>query len=106
MGAENQMHYASDITRTFPVNHTFSSRQKEIYQIVLDTLKKSTAQIRPGEEFKELHLGAAAIITDGLKDLGLLKGDTQEIVDKGAHTLLFSHGMGHMLGLTGNDRDG
>lgn len=106
MGAENQMHYASDITRTTPVNRTFTTRQKEIYQIVLNTLKESTRKISPGVKFKEVHLSAAAIITDGLKDLGLLKGDTAEIVEKGAHALFFPHGLGHMLGLDVHDMEG
>lgn len=106
MGAENQMHYASDITRTFPVNHTFTSRQKEIYQIVLDTLNKSTASIRPGIEFKEVHFRASANITEGLKSIGLLQGDTEEIVNKGAHALFFPHGLGHMLGLDVHDMEG
>lgn len=106
MGAENAMHYASDITRTTPVNRVFNTQQRAIYEIVLDTLKRTTEMVRPGVEFKEIHLSAAKIITEGLKGLGLLTGDTEEIVEKGAHALFFPHGLGHMLGLDVHDMEG
>lgn len=104
-GAETAMHYASDFTRTTPVNGKFTQKQKEIYQIVLDTNNSVTNLIKPNVTYKEIHLHAATIITQGLKDLGLMKGDVQEAVKAGAHALFFPHGLGHMMGLDVHDME-
>jgi Xaa-Pro aminopeptidase len=104
-GAENFMHYASDITRTFPVSGKFTIQQREIYEIVLNAQKETINSIKPGEKNKDIHLKAATIITDGLKDLGLMRGDTSEAVKKGAHALFFPHGLGHMMGLDVHDME-
>lgn len=106
MAAENAMHYASDITRTFPVNRQFNTQQRSIYEIVLNCLKNSTDRIRPGIQFKDVHLYAARDMTQGLIDLGLMKGDPDEIVAEGAHALFFPHGLGHMVGLDVHDMEG
>lgn len=106
MGAENAMHYASDITRTFPVNRKFTSQQKDIYEIVLRTLDNSIERLRPGIQFKDVHLQAAKDITQGLIDLGLMRGNVDDIVEAGAHALFFPHGLGHMLGLDVHDMEG
>lgn len=105
-GAETAAHYAGDITRTFPVNKTFSTRQKEIYKIVLDTEVACIEALKPGITYKEVHLFAARMITEGLKALGLMKGDTEEAVRQGAHALFFPHGLGHMLGMDVHDMEG
>jgi len=105
-GSETAMCYASDITRTFPVGGKFSTRQKEIYEIVLAANKHAIDYSAPGVTNKELHLGAAKVIAGGLKDLGLLKGDLDEIVSSGAHALFFPHGLGHMMGLDVHDMEG
>lgn len=104
-GAETAMHYASDFTRTTPVNGKFTQKQKEIYQIVLDANNSVTNLIKPNVTYKELHLHAATVITQGLKDLGLMKGDVQEAVKAGAHALFFPHGLGHMMGLDVHDME-
>lgn len=104
-GAETAMHYASDFTRTTPVNGKFTQKQKEIYQIVLDANNSVTNLIKPNVTYKELHLHAATIIAQGLKDLGLMKGDVQEAVKAGAHALFFPHGLGHMMGLDVHDME-
>jgi len=104
-GAENSMHYASDITRTFPVTGKFSSQQKDIYKIVLKAQIESIEAIKPGVKNKDIHLKAATIIADGLKELGLMKGDIQEAVKMGAHALFFPHGLGHMMGLDVHDME-
>ncbi len=104
-GAETSMGYASDITRTFPVGGKFSSRQKDIYNIVLEANMTSIRNTRPGIRNLELHLGAAKIIAGGLKDLGILKGNVEDIVAAGAHALFFPHGLGHMLGLDVHDME-
>lgn len=106
MGVENAMHYASDITRSFPVNRKFTPQQKAIYEIVLSTLKNSIDRVRPGIQFKDVHLYAAKDIAQGLVDLGLMKGDVDDIVQEGAHALFFPHGLGHMLGLDVHDMEG
>jgi len=105
-GAETTMHYASDITRTVPVGGKFNQRQKEIYEIVLDTILTTTNAIKPGVYYKDIHLLAAKTIASGLINLGLMKGDADEIVSQGAHALFFPHGLGHMLGLDVHDMEG
>ncbi len=105
-GCESELHYASDITRTVPVGGKFSQRQKEIYEIVLTANMEATKAVRPGVPFKEVHLLAAKEVTKGLKALGLIKGNVEEAVSKGVHTLFFPHGLGHPLGLDVHDLEG
>ncbi len=105
-GAETSMCYASDITRTFPVGGKFSSRQKDIYNIVLKANTDTIPESIPGRTYREVHLMAAKIIASGLKDLGIMKGDMDEAVAAGAHALFFPHGLGHMLGLDVHDMEG
>lgn len=104
-GAATSMQYAGDITRTFPVAAAFSAQQKEIYQIVLDAEMSSINKLRPGIPYREVHLGAAKIITQGLQALGIMKGDADQAVEAGAHALFFPHGLGHMLGLDVHDME-
>jgi len=105
-GTESELCYASDITRTFPVGGKFSARQKDIYNIVLKANVETIKASLPGKSYREVHLQAARIITSGLKDLGLMKGDVDEAVASGAHALFFPHGLGHMLGLDVHDMEG
>ncbi len=105
MGAASAMQYAADITRTFPVNGKFSSQQKDIYQIVLNAQLAAIDLLRPGIKHLEAHLKASKVITEGLKSLNILKGDTEEIVALGAHALFFPHGLGHMIGLDVHDME-
>ncbi len=105
-GCESALHYASDITRTVPVGGKFNQRQKEIYEIVLKANMDTIKAIKPGIYYKEIHLLAAKTIASGLKELGLMKGNIEEAVAKGAHALFFQHGLGHMLGLDVHDMEG
>ncbi len=105
-GAETTMHYSSDITRTTPVGGKFSQRQKEVYEIVLEANMKAIEAIRPGVEYREIHFLAAKILTTGLKNLGLIKGDVDAAVAAGAHTLFQPHGLGHMMGIDVHDMEG
>ena len=105
-GAESPLHYASDITRTIPVSGKFSQKQKEIYFIVLNAQEKAIEAVKPGVEFREIHLLACRELASGLKDLGLMKGDIEQAVQAGAHTLFFQCGLGHMLGLDVHDMEG
>ena len=104
-GAESGMHYAGDITRTFPVSKTFTTKQKEIYQIVLDTENAAIQSLKPGVTYKEIHLNAAKQMAEGLKALGIMKGDMDEAVQQGAHGLFFPHGLGHQIGLDVHDME-
>jgi len=104
-GAESGMHYATDITRTYPVGGKFSKSQKEIYDIVLKSQLESIAIIKPGISFRDVQMKAARVIADGLKELGFMKGDMAEAVQNGAHALFFPHGIGHMIGLDVHDME-
>ena len=104
-GAESTRHYASDITRTTPVGGRFSNKQREVYEIVLKAQLEAIKGIRIGTEFKKIHLVAAKVITSGLISLGIMRGDEDEIVSKGAYALFFPHGLGHMLGLDVHDME-
>ena len=104
-GAENSEGWAGDITRTHPVSGQLNARQAEIYQAVLQANTNCIAGCRPGAEFRELHELASLTLTQSLVELGLLKGDPAELVARGAHTLFFPHGLGHLLGLDVHDME-
>ncbi len=104
-GSESVMNYCSDITRTIPVGGKYSSAQKDIYNIVLKANTESIKAIKPGVFYKDIHLGAARIVVQGLKELGIMKGDVDEAVAAGAHAMFFPHGLGHMMGLDVHDME-
>jgi Xaa-Pro aminopeptidase len=104
-GAESPMHYASDITRTTPVGGKFTEKQKDIYQIVLDSQLAAIDSVKPGVKNKDMHLKSSQVITEGLKQLGLMKGNVDEAVSQGAHALFMPHGLGHMMGLDVHDME-
>lgn len=104
-GAENKHFYAGDITRTVPVSKKFTERQKDIYNLVLKAEVDCINMLKPEITYQEVHLEAARIIASGMKDLGLMKGDVDEAVEKGAHALFFPHGLGHMIGLDVHDME-
>lgn len=104
-GAETAMHYAGDMTRTYPVSERFTPLQKEVYDIVLTAHESAIAKLRPGYLFKDAHLLACSKIVEGLKGMGLMKGDVGEAVAQGAHTLFFQCGLGHMMGLDVHDME-
>jgi Xaa-Pro aminopeptidase len=105
VGAESEMSYACDITRTVPVGGKFNRRQKDVYDIVLSGQETAIRAMKPGVMFKDVHLKAAGTMARGLKDLGLMKGDAAEAVAKGAHALFFPHGLGHNMGLDVHDME-
>jgi Xaa-Pro aminopeptidase len=104
-GAESPLHYASDITRTIPVSGKFSARQREIYTIVQTSQERALAAAKPGVEWREVHRLAAVALMEGLKELGVARGNPQEAVAAGAHTLFFPCGVGHMMGLDVHDME-
>ncbi|WP_375580058.1 aminopeptidase P family protein [Marivirga tractuosa] len=104
-GAETSMNYAGDMTRTFPVAERFSDIQRNIYSIVLDAHETAIAALKPGYKFIDAHMLASSKIVEGLKALGLMKGDTNDAVNAGAHTLFFQCGLGHFMGMDVHDME-
>jgi Xaa-Pro aminopeptidase len=105
VGAETDTGWASDITRTWPVSGVFSKSQRDIYDVVLAAHDACIAAMRPGVEYRDLHLKAAAVLADGLIDLGILNGSVEAVVEQDAHALFFPHGIGHLLGLDVHDME-
>ena len=105
IGAESDSHYAGDMTRSIPVGGKFTPQQKDVYDIVLNAQKTVFNTAHPGETWLNVHLTAARVITEGLKNLGLLIGSTDDILKEGAYALFFPHGIGHLLGLDVHDME-
>lgn len=105
-GAETPMYYAGDLSSTFPVDPTFTDKQKEIYQVALHAHNHAISMLSPGTSFKDIHLSTCRTIVDGMKDLGFMKGNTEDAVATGAHALFFPCGLGHMMGLDIHDMEG
>jgi Xaa-Pro aminopeptidase len=105
-GANAQTHYASDITRSFPIGAPFDDRQRRVYETVLRAQMDSIAAVEPETRFEDIHLLACKRLTEGLQELGLMKGGVEESVTAGAHALFFPHGLGHMMGLDVHDMEG
>lgn len=104
-GAENAMHYAGDLSSTIPVDPTFTARQKEIYDITLKAHDAAIAALKPGFKNLDVHLLACKTIAEGLKEMGLMKGNIDDAVKEGAHALFFPCGTGHMMGLDVHDME-
>ncbi|RCJ23843.1 Xaa-Pro aminopeptidase [Nostoc minutum NIES-26] len=105
VGAETEMGWAADVTRTWPVAGKFSPTQKDIYNVVLAAHDACIAKIRPGVEYSDIHLLAATVIAEGLVDLSILQGNAEDLVEMDAHALFFPHGIGHLLGLDVHDME-
>ena len=95
--------YASDLTRTFPVNGRFSGAQREVYEIVLAAQAAAIAQVRPGGAWNEAHDAAVRVLAQGMLDLGLLRGSLQEALEKETYKRFYMHRTGHWLGLDVHD---
>lgn len=105
-GAETINNYCSDNTRTMPVNGRYSQRQREIYDIVDACHDLALEKAKPGVKYFDVHLDVCRLMTDRLKEIGLMKGDTEEAVQAGAHAMFLPHGLGHMMGLDVHDMEG
>ena len=104
-GAETKMHYAGDLSSAMPVGERFSSRQADIYNIHLASFRAAVDKLKPGVPFREAHIAAATAIVEGMKGLGLMKGDAAEAAEAGAYALFFPCGLGHMMGLDVHDME-
>ena len=98
--------YCSDHTRTMPVNGKFTQRQLEIYSIVEECHDYVLDVAKPGVKYMDVHFAVCRKMTDRLKELGLMKGDTDEAVKAGAHAMFLPHGLGHMMGMDVHDMEG
>lgn len=104
-GAETNSNYCSDFTRTIPVGGRFNEQQKAIYNIVVACHDHAINVARPGVTWKQVHLDICNVLAQGLKDVGLMRGNTEEAVAAGAHALFMPHGLGHMMGLDVHDME-
>jgi Xaa-Pro aminopeptidase len=105
-GASNHMSYAGDLTSTFPVSKKFSSQQKSLYEIVLNSHLTAVDMLKPGVLYKDIYLMASQKIVEGMQALGVMKGNAAEAVAAGAHAMFFQCGLGHMIGLDVHDMEG
>jgi Xaa-Pro aminopeptidase len=104
-GAGNDMNYAGDLTCTFPVGKKFTDRQKDVYNIVLESQEAAVAMLKPGVLFRDVYYKASQTIVEGMISLGLMKGDPAEAVAVGAHAMFLQCGLGHMIGLDVHDME-
>ncbi len=104
-GAETLMGYAGDLTRTFPAGKKFTPLQKEMYTIVLDAYTAAVQALKPGIKYLDIHNTSCLKLAEGLKAMGLMKGNLQDAVAEGAHALFFQCGTGHMMGLDVHDME-
>lgn len=104
-GAEVASGYASDITRTYPVSGRFDTMQRQLYDTVLQAEREAMAACVPGRRYRDVHDIAARAICRGLVEAELLRGDPEELFARRAHTLFFTHGVGHLLGLDIHDME-
>jgi Xaa-Pro aminopeptidase len=105
-GAETVNNYCSDNTRTMPINGKFTQKQREIYSIVEACHDLVIEKARPELKWMDMHLDVCRLMAGRLKELGLMKGDTEEAVRAGAHAMFLQHGLGHMLGMDVHDMEG
>ena len=104
-GAETPMGYAGDLTRTFPAGKKFLPEQKDAYNIVLNAYQEGVKALKPGVRYLDIHNKSCLSLAEGLKSLGLMKGNLEDAVAQGAHTLFFQCGTGHMMGLDVHDME-
>ncbi|QXU43565.1 aminopeptidase P family protein [Pedobacter sp. D749] len=104
-GVETALGYAGDLTRTFPVGKKFSAEQKDVYDIVLNAYTHGKNMLAPGVRYLDVHLASCKMLAQGLKDIGLMKGNVDDAVQAGAHAMFFQCGTGHMMGLDVHDME-
>ena len=104
-GAENNMHYASDFTRTYPTSGKFTSKQRDIYQIVCDCNELAFNLTKPGITYRDVHIQTMALMLERLRALDIVRGDVQSMVEAGVAGLFMPHGLGHNMGMDVHDME-
>lgn len=104
-GVETALGYAGDLTRTFPVGKKFTVEQKDVYDVVLKAYTDAKNMLAPGVRYLDVHLTSCKTLAQGLKDIGLMKGNVDDAVAAGAHAMFFQCGTGHMMGLDVHDME-
>jgi Xaa-Pro aminopeptidase len=105
MGGETPEGWASDITRTWPISGRFSKTQRAIYEVVLSANQRAIAKVRPGVSYRAVHEEAKRALVEGLVALGIFRGSVDGLLERGAASLFFPHGVGHLLGLDVHDME-
>lgn len=105
VGGETPEGWAGDITRTWPVSGTFSSTQRAIYDVVLDAEIRCVDQVRAGVRYRDIHETAKRTIVEGLRSLGIFRGEVDGLLERGAAAIFFPHGVGHLIGLDVHDME-
>lgn len=105
-GAETNENYCSDNTRTTPISGAFTQQQREIYSIVEECHDYALTLAAPGVKWWDVHFGVCRLMSERLKELGLMKGDVDAAVRAGAHAMFMPHGLGHMMGMDVHDMEG
>lgn len=104
-GAETAMGYAGDLSSTVPVSKKFTTRQQEIYELTLKAHETAVKSLKPGRPFIEIYYDTARTIVEGMKNLDLMKGNTEDALKQGAHAMFFPCGLGHQIGLDVHDME-
>ena len=104
-GAEDPLHYSGDLSSSMPVSDKFTEQQAMIYNLHLKTFQAAVDTLAPGVPFKQAHLNAATVLCEGMKEIGLMKGDPKEAAYCGAYAIFFPCGLGHMMGLDVHDME-
>ena len=104
-GAESNSHYASDFTRTYPTSGKYTAKQRDIYQTVYECHELAYSLIKPGVAYRDVHLASCRHMLENLKQLGLVKGDLDEMMELGIAGLFMPHGLGHNMGLDVHDME-
>lgn len=104
-GAETEMGYAGDMSSTIPVDMKFTDRQRAVYEIQNQMHFESVKALKPGVHYEKVYDLSAKVMVEGLKELGLMKGNAEDAVREGAHAMFYPHGLGHMMGLDVHDME-
>ena len=105
VGGETPEGWAADITRVWPVSGAFSPTQRAIYEVVLAAQRAAIDEVRPGRRYRGAHERAGRVIVEGLRALGIFRGDVDGLCERGAAAIFFPHGVGHLLGLDVHDME-
>ena len=104
-GAETASGWAGDITNTWPIAGKFTKEQRAVFDIVVSAYNECVSMLKPGRRYLDVHMRAAEVLAEGLKDLGILRGSVSELLERDAHAFFFPHGIGHLMGLDVHDME-